>query len=138
MTGADEFYIGQDDDSRTLWVDVDAHGLRRKGYEKCVLESFTVPYGESSRIRGPPTTMHVLQYFIENGGDPRLWLEIFRQSKNILRTDRIWHELVVITDLFWYASMVDQLNCPGCVCFEVLARRTLAIIEAYSDPSRVS
>ena len=33
--------------------------------------------------------------------------------------------------------MADQLTCPGCVYFEVLAHRTLAIIEAYSDPSRV-
>ena len=78
-----------DDDSRTLWVDVDGHGLRRKSFENAVLESYAVPYGESSRIRGPPTTMHVLQYLFKNGGDPRLWLELFRQLKNMSRTDRI-------------------------------------------------
>ena len=134
----DEFYIGEDDDSRTLWVDVDAHGLRRKVYEKCVLESFAVPYGESSRIRGPPTTMHTMQYLLENGGDPRLWLEVFRTSKGIARSDRVWHELNVLVDMFWYGRMVDQLNLPALICFEVLSRRILAMIEAYSDPQRVN
>ena len=136
--GADEFFIGDEDDSRTLWVDVDAHGLRRKTYEKCILESYAVPYGDSSRIRGPATTLHSMNYFLENGGDPRLWLEVFRGSKNIARTDRVWHELTVLVDMFWYGAMVDQLNLPGLVCFEVLSRRLLAIIEAYSDPSRVN
>ena len=119
-------------------MDVDAHGLRRKTYEKCILESYAVPYGDSSRIRGPATTLHSMNYFLENGGDPRLWLEVFRGSKNIARTDRVWHELTVLVDMFWYGAMVDQLNLPGLVCFEVLSRRLLAIIEAYSDPSRVN
>ena len=40
--------------------------------------------------------------------------------------------------MFWYASMVDQLNVPACVCFEVLSRRLLAIIEVYCDPRNVN
>ena len=130
--------VDEDDDSRTLWVDVDAHGLRRKSFEKCILESYAVPYGDSSRIRGPPTTLHTMNYFFENGGDPRLWLEVFRGSKGISRTDRVWHELSTLVEVFWHGAMVDQLNLPGLVCFEVLSRRLLAMIEAYADPNRVN
>ena len=44
----------------------------------------------------------------------------------------------MLVDVFWYGSMVDQLNFPALICFEVLSRRILAMIEAYSDPQRVN
>ena len=50
----------------------------------------------------------------------------------------MWHELSVLAEVFWYGAMVDQLNLPGLICFEVLSRRLLAVIEAYADPSRVN
>ena len=74
---------------------------------------------------------------LENGADPKLWLEVFRTSKAISRTDRVWHELPVLVEVFWYGAMVDQLSLPGLVCFEVVSRRLLACIEAYTDPTHV-
>lgn len=59
---ADELSFGDADDSRTLLVDIDAHGLTRKPCEKCVLESYAGAYDDSSRTRGPPTTLHSMNY----------------------------------------------------------------------------
>ena len=47
-------------DSHMIWVDIDAHGLRRKSFENSVLESCVVLYRDSSQIRGLPTTLHTI------------------------------------------------------------------------------
>ena len=41
-------------------------------------------------------------------------------------------------DVFYFGSMVDQVNCPGLVCFESASRRLLSIIDAYRDPHRIN
>jgi len=121
-----------DDDPRTLWVDTDSYGFRRKGWEALVNESYHVPFGEHTQIRGPSTVVSTLRYMFENGGDPRKWLDQFQRSKRLEEGDRVLHELRPIVDAFYYGGVVDQVNMPALASFESLSRRLLGIIDAYA------
>ena len=127
--------VAGEDDPRTLWVDTDSYGLRRKSWEALVNEVYHVPFSEHTSIRGPSTTMSTLRYMLENGGDPRKWLEQFKRSKKLEEGDRVLWELRPVVDAFYYGGIVDQLNLGSLACFEALSRRVLGIIDAYSGDS---
>ena len=53
------------------------------------------------------------------------------QRCGLTEKDRTWHELTVLLDAFWVAATYDALNLGGVAVLEVLARRLVAISEAY-------
>ena len=124
-----------DDDPRTLWVDTDSYGMRRKSWEALINETYHVSFTEHTQIRGPSTVLSTLRYMHENGGDPRKWLEHFRRSKRLEEGDRVLHELRPIVDAFYYGGVVDQVNMAALASFEALSRRVLGIIDAYAGDS---
>ena len=73
------------------------------------------------------------KHFDKNGGDPRLWLQLFEADKGIKRSDRIHHELATLVDALYYAGSVDCLNLGGLLCLEVIVRRLESIVEALRD-----
>lgn len=121
------------DDERTLWVDVDEHNDQWKPWRNVVRESFTRGWGSEWDLDGPPSCLDVSKHFDKNGGDPRLWLQLFEADKGIKRTDRLHHELATLIDALYYAGSVDCLNLGGLLCLEVIARRLESIVEALRD-----
>ena len=121
------------DDERTLWVDIDEHGEQWKPWRSAVRESFTRRWGPEFDLDGPPSALEVCKHFDKNGGDPRLWLQLFEADKGIKRTDRLHHEMTTLIDTLYYAGSVDSLNLGGLLCLEVVARRLESIVEALRD-----
>lgn len=126
-----------DSEVRTLWVDFDEHGERFKRWRDVVKESFT-PTFEEKPLEGPATALHLIKHSERHGGDPRLWLQLWCRTKHIEPTDRVHHELKVLTDCLFYAGTFDQLNIPALVSLEVGCRRIQAIVDTYSHPSKPS
>lgn len=127
----------EDSEVRTLWVDFDEHGERYKRWRDVVKESYT-PSFEEKPLEGPSTTLHLIKHAERHGGDPRLWLQLWARQKHVEPTDRVHHELKVLTDALYYGGSHDQLNLPALVSMEVLCRRIQAIVDAYSHPSKPS
>ena len=121
------------DDERTLWIDIDEHDEQWKPWRDVVRESFTRGWGKEWDLDGPPSCFEVSRHFDKNGGDPRLWLQLFESEKGIKRSDRLHHELSTLIDTLYYAGSVDQLNLGGLLCLEIVARRLEAIVEALRD-----
>ena len=124
---------GDVDDERTLWVDIDEHNEQWKPWRNVCRESFTRGWGSEWDLDGPPSVIEVARHFDKNGGDPRLWLQLFESDKGIKRTDRLHHELATLVDTLYYAGSVDQLNIGGNLCLEIVARRLESIVEALRD-----
>lgn len=124
-------------DVRTLWVDYDEHGERFKRWRDVVKESH-VPSFEEKPLEGPATALHLIKHSERHGGDPRLWLQLWARAKHIEPSDRVHHELKVLTDCLFFAGTFDQINIPALVSMEVVCRRIQAIVDAYSHPSKPS
>lgn len=127
----------EDSEVRTLWVDFDEHGERFKRWRDVVKESYT-PAFEDKPLEGPATALHLIKHAERHGGDPRLWLQLWCRTKHIEPTDRVHHELKVLTDCLFYAGTFDQLNIPALMSLEVVCRRVQAIVDAYSHPNKPS
>ena len=121
------------EDERTLWIDIDEHSEIWKPWRKVVRESFTRSWGKEWDLEGPPSCLEVMRHFDRNGGDPRLWMQLFMTDKGLKRGDRLYHELNTLIDALYYAGSVDCLNVGGLVCLEILARRVETITEALRD-----
>ena len=126
---------GSSDEVRTLWVDYDEQGERHKRWRDAVKESFT-PAFDQQPLEGPLSALHVMKHTERHGGDPRQWLLQWMRSKHIEQSDRVYHELKVITDSLYYAATFDQVNVPALLSMEVLCRRLQAICDAYSNPNK--
>lgn len=124
-------------DVRTLWVDYDDHGERFKRWRDVCAESFA-PAFESKPLEGPCTALHLIKHCERQGGDPRLWLQLWLRSKHIESSDRTWHETKVLVDVLYYAGTFDQVNIPGLMSLEVVCRRLQAIVDAYTHPNKPS
>jgi hypothetical protein len=122
------------DDARTLWVDTDAHGVRLKPWREVVYEAYTVPMTglELYDIEGHMSILDLLRTFLRHGGDPDRWLEEFVRDHGMLKTDKTYHELSVHVRTLRVAGEYDQLNLGGNACFEVIARRVQAVMDAHS------
>ena len=121
------------EDVRTLWVDVDSHGIRYKAWREVCHESHSERYSDSP-VEGPSTMLNLSKFMERHGGNPRLWFEQFTRSKALTGADRVYHEVRVISECFYVAGTFDQVNLGGLVLLEVLARRLQAIIDAHSGP----
>ena len=128
---------GSGSDVRTLWVDYDEHGERFKRWRDVVKESHA-PSFEEKPLEGPATALHLIKHSERHGGDPRLWLQLWARAKHIEQSDRVHHELKVLTDCLFFAGTFDQLNIPALVSLEVVCRRIQAIVDAYSHPTKPS
>ena len=126
---------GNQEEIRTLWVDYDEHAERFKRWRDVCKESFA-PVMDDKPIDGPLTALHFIKHAERHGGDVRQWLQLWCRSKHIDTTDRVYHELKVLTDSLHYAGCHDQLNIPALICMEVLCRRVQSIAEAYTNPAR--
>lgn len=124
-------------DVRTLYVDTDEHGERFKRWRDVCSESFT-PTFDSKPLEGPCTALHLIKHTERQGGDPRLWLQLWLRSKHIEATDRTYHEMKVSVDVLFYAGTFDQVNIPGLISLEVVCRRLQAIVDAYTNASKPS
>ena len=124
-------------DIRTLWIDYDSQGARYKEWVSVTNESFSHKF-EDSPVEGPGTCLHLTRHWQRHGGNPRLWLDIWCRSKGIGKQERVYHELVVLLEIFYVGGTFDQVNMPCLVSFEVAARRIQTIIDAYADPTKPS
>ena len=124
-------------DVRTLYVDTDEHGERFKRWRNVCSESFTPVY-DSKPLEGPCTALHLIKHTERQGGDPRLWLQLWMRTKHIETTDRTYHEMKVLVDVLYYAGTYDQVNIPGFMCLEVVCRRLQAIVDAYANAGKPS
>ena len=129
--------VEEDSEVRTLWVDFDEHGDRFKRWRDVVKESYTPSFDEKP-LEGPATGLHLIKHAERHGGDPRLWLQLWARAKHIEVTDRVHHELKVLTDCLYFAGTHDQLNIPALVSMEIVCRRVQAIVDAYSHASKPS
>ena len=73
-----------------------------------------MPFGHPGR--------EMARYMLENGGDPRRWIDQFKRSKRIDDSDRMMWELRPIIDVFYYGGIVDQINMASLASFDVLSR----------------
>ena len=123
----------QDEDSgdaRTLFVDFDEQGSRFKMWRNVVLESKDYSYSDWP-FEGPSTVMHLLKQMHRNGGDARLWLQLWARQKNVVDTDRVMHEMRCLIDILYHGATFDQLNLPVLASMETASRRIQCIVEAY-------
>ncbi len=126
--------LGEEDtgDARTLCVDYDEQGSRFKLWRSVVLESKDFSYADWP-FEGPSTVMHLLKQMHRNGGDARLWLQLWARQKNIVDSDRVMHEMRCLTDILYHAATFDQLNLPVLASMEAASRRIQCIVEAYAS-----
>ena len=130
---------GQDKDEevRTLWVDFDEHGDRFKRWRDVCKESYT-PMFDDKPIDGPLTALHFIKHAERHGGDVRQWFQLWCRTKHVEPTDRIYHELKVLTDAIHFAGTHDQLNIPALISLEIVCRRVQSVVEAYTNPNKPS
>ena len=126
-----------DDDMRTLWVEVDDHGIRKKDWCDVVVESWHEPFapGEGQKLRGPSTVPQLLRVLEP---DPRSWLETWRLTKRLELNDRVMHELNTLIDANHWVGIYDCLSMPSLLSFEILVWRIYQVTDAYSVPGHIS
>jgi hypothetical protein len=120
---------GDPDDLRTLWIDHDRQKRRFKQFRDALNESTQERFRDSPEV-GAPTALETLQGMEANGGDPELWLLNFARDKNLLKTDRNYHELHAWCKMLKHAACFDQLNVGSIVALECACRRVAAMTTA--------
>ena len=129
---SDEAQDEESGDARTLFVDFDEQGSRFKLWRNVVLESKDYSYADWP-FEGPSTVMHLLKQMHRNGGDARLWLQLWARQKNVIDTDRVMHEMRCLIDILYHGATFDQLNLPVLASMETASRRIQCIVEAYAS-----
>ncbi|CAK0863884.1 unnamed protein product [Prorocentrum cordatum] len=124
-------------DVRTLWVDWDEQGERRKDFRRAVAESSEVEW-DHHRLPSDRTCLHACKTMMNLNGSPRALLERFLREKGISPTDRVPHELRVLCDILEEAGEFDQLNLGGLACLEVAALRLNLLVDARKTSGTAS
>ncbi|CAK0824695.1 unnamed protein product, partial [Prorocentrum cordatum] len=135
-----ESAAGRDDaygDARTLCVDWDEQGERRKEFKRAVAESSDVKW-DHHRLPADRTCLHTCKMMVNLSGSPRAWLERFLREKGIASTDRVAHELRVLCDILEEAGEFDQINLGGLACLEVAALRLNLLVDAHKTSGSAS
>ena len=65
-----------------------------------------------------------------------MWLSLWQREKHLETTDRVMHEMKVLTDAVYWAGVYDQLNIGASVAIDTLVRRIFTIVDAYGNPSK--
>ena len=123
------------EDMRTLAVDYDSHGERHKDWREVCHEAKAETYDDDP-VEGPVTAVYLAKMMYRKGGDPIRWLSEWSRDHNIGKSDRVYHELLVLATAFSLAGSYDQLNIGACRSVEKMARRIQAICDAYSSPGQ--
>lgn len=119
------------EDARVLGIDYDAQGQKYKEMRQVVQESEEFSWKDWP-MEGPLCTLHLLKQMFRNGGSPKHWLQTWARYKAIQENDRIMFEMRTLVDAVELGCCYDQLNCPALASFEVLSRRIMAIVDAFS------
>ena len=118
--GGGEAEVPEDgEDARTLPAEVDATG--RHHWRSAVNCSSTCGH-DTEDFEGLPSVLRPVKYFLQTGGDPRLWPQQWQYQKGLRDHDRTLHELREITEAFFCGVTVDQLNCAALLCFGMLGK----------------
>ncbi|CAE7388043.1 unnamed protein product [Symbiodinium sp. CCMP2592] len=120
------------EDARTLAVDYDEQGERFKDWKQVVAESREYAY-QDWPWEGPLTTLYILKQMYKQGGNPKLWLQLWSRSKGVQEHDRVMHELRTLCEILYQGGVYDQLNMATLSSFEVCCRRLQSIIDAYAS-----
>ena len=96
---------------RTLWIDYDETGSRYKSWRRVANEVYAHQFKDSP-VEGPGSCLHMIQHWDRHGGNPRLWLQLWCQSRGVQRSERVYHEMEVLLEIFHVAGTFDQLNLP--------------------------
>ena len=122
------------EDARTLFVDYDDQNERYKDWRKVVNEMTEYNFRDWP-LDGPLSTLHLSKHMLRNGGDPRLWLQVWARHKGIAETDRVMFELRTLIEILHLGGVYDQLNMASLSSFESAARRIQSIVDAYASGS---
>ena len=125
------------DDARVLVIDYDAQGERYKEFRMVVRESEDFTFKDWPLER-PLCTLHLLKQMYRNGSTPKGWLQIWARFKGIHDNDRIMFELRTLVEAIEIGAMYDQLNIPALASFETVARRIMAIVDAFNAGTSAS
>jgi hypothetical protein len=120
-----------EEDVRTLWIDYDFQGERFKEWRNVCQEASEHRYKDAP-VPSPSVGVALCKHFFKHGGDPESWLNVWMREKNLEQNDRVVHEMRVLVRAYKHGCSYDQLNPGACVIFEVLGRRILAVVDAYS------
>lgn len=85
-------------------MDYDEQGERFKEWRKVVNEMREYSFG-GWPLEGPPSTMHLAKHMLRNGGDPRLWLQVWSRHKGVVETDRVMFELRTLIEIFYLGGV---------------------------------
>lgn len=122
----------QAEDARTLSVDYDDQNERYKDWRKVVNEMTEYNFRDWP-LDGPLSTLHLSKHMLRNGGDPRLWLQVWARHKGIAESDRVMFELRTLIEILYLGGVYDQLNMASLSSFESAARRIQSIVDAYAS-----
>lgn len=119
------------EDARTLSVDYDEQGDRYKEWRRVVGELREYNFSDWPH-EGPLSVLHLCKHMLKNGGDAKLWLQVWARHKGIAETDRVMFELRTLVEIIHLGGVYDQLNLASLASFESAARRVQSIVDAYS------
>ena len=119
-------------DPRTLCVDTDPLGTRFKDWRNVCHESWSEPL-PGSPVLGPSTSLRLCYVYLQNGGDPHRWMELWCREHGLSKSDRVYHEMKTLISAIYIGGTFDQVNLGGLAMVEVLARRAQAISQAYKQ-----
>ena len=130
-TKGDAEILPDEGDARTLYVDFDEEGHRYKSWRRVCQESKEYSFSDSPH-EGPSTVLFLIKQMERNGGNPKLWLDLWCRARGIAENDRAKHELRCLCEALYHAGTVDCLNVASLACMETLSRRIQSVVDAYS------
>eukprot|EP00929_Paragymnodinium_shiwhaense_P055544 TRINITY_DN27826_c0_g1_i1.p1 TRINITY_DN27826_c0_g1~~TRINITY_DN27826_c0_g1_i1.p1 ORF type:complete len:463 (+),score=96.94 TRINITY_DN27826_c0_g1_i1:88-1476(+) len=123
-------------DVRTLEVSYDGQGARYKEWRAVCVETHEEPFIDWP-VDGPRTVVDFAKHMEKHGRTPTGWLERWCADKGIQKSDRVYHEVRNLAEVFEFAGVYDCLNVGSMGCLELLVRRWQTILEAYEvNPTR--
>eukprot|EP00434_Breviolum_minutum_P037676 symbB.v1.2.033418.t1/scaffold4147.1/size43859/1 len=125
------------EDARVLPIDYDGQGERYKEFKVVIQESEEYSFKDWP-MEGPLCALHLLKQMHRSGGTPKGWLQTWARFKSIQENDRIMFELRTLVDSLEIGCCYDQVNVPALASFETIARRVMAIVDAFSAGSSAS
>ena len=125
------------EDARVLPIDYDGQGERFKDFKVVIQESEEYSFKDWP-MEGPLCALHLLKQMHRSGGTPKGWLQTWARFKGIQENDRIMFELRTLVDSLEMGCCYDQVNVPALAAFETIARRVMAIVDAFSAGSSAS
>ena len=120
------------DDSRTLCVDVDSHGLQYNDFRQWVSESYQLGHD----LDGPMVALDFARHVQRNGDHACGWWSQGKQHKRIDDGGRVNFAAVRLIEIIQASAEFDQLKAGGCLFMEMACRRLVAIAEAHEVASR--